>query len=134
MQSVAVLVREHVATVFPLLLAAGGIMKRAGSGARSSTSSASSSLALALPGTHSARFGRSVAAERVPAAKRSGNELVDQQRDSERMMLQDLIDGCIDDASHIMPLYTTLQKRRGSLWQHRVLWVEGLVNLGRPRL
>jgi hypothetical protein len=37
--------------------------------------------------------------------------MVDDKKEADRMMLQDLLDACLDDSSHIAPLYLKLQNR-----------------------
>lgn len=54
---------------------------------------------------------RSAAALRVPTPKRTGNPQIDDTNDAKRQMLQDLIDHCIQDDDHIIPLHATLGKR-----------------------
>lgn len=51
---------------------------------------------------------------RVPKPKKTGNEMVDTSKDAERELLMVLIDNCIWDSSHIMPLHNLLMKRLAS--------------------
>lgn len=48
---------------------------------------------------------------RVPTPKKSGNRQVDDENESRRMALMDIIDACVKDSAHIHPLHVMLQKR-----------------------
>lgn len=50
-------------------------------------------------------------ANRVAAVKKTGNRAVDDENESRRMALMDIIDSCVKDPAHIHPLHVTLQKR-----------------------
>lgn len=54
---------------------------------------------------------RTPLAERVPKAAPTGNMAVDSEKAGLRRMFQEIIDHCIYDASHIMPLYSVLTER-----------------------
>eukprot|EP00927_Polykrikos_kofoidii_P000812 TRINITY_DN10313_c0_g1_i5.p1 TRINITY_DN10313_c0_g1~~TRINITY_DN10313_c0_g1_i5.p1 ORF type:complete len:233 (-),score=40.25 TRINITY_DN10313_c0_g1_i5:719-1378(-) len=54
---------------------------------------------------------RTAAADRVPAPKASGNEILDDAARGNRVMLMDIIDHCIRDSSHIQSLFMKLQSR-----------------------
>jgi hypothetical protein len=93
-----------------------------GSGASSAavaTAAASSAAALELEAAPSSivsfesprRKGPSKISEKLPIATRTGNPNIDSENDARRSCFQQLIDICLEDDSHVLPLFHELQKR-----------------------
>ena len=93
--------------------AVGLLMQSPGSGASSPGSVRSSPGSAASGSTSALCLGvpRTAFAKKAPKLPRTGNKDVDDQADSNRGLLMDIIDVCLDDPKHILPLFGSLKKR-----------------------
>ena len=60
---------------------------------------------------------RSAYGMKMPNISKTGNEEIDEQAESNRQLLMDVIDVCLDNPKHILPLFGSLKKRLAQVGQ-----------------